>query len=77
MEVDLSAASSSLERNAETSALIGLTDAEARVPQPPSGDHGARQTLKDFNDAYCKILADGMCSPDVFRQTKQKVGSPG
>lgn len=71
MDVDLSAASSSLERNAETSALIGLTGAEARVPQPPSGDHGLIQTLRDFNAGYYKVL--GVCSPDDVRQAKQNL----
>ncbi|KAJ5299728.1 hypothetical protein N7476_011285 [Penicillium atrosanguineum] len=72
MEEDLSAASNSLGRNDETSALIGLTRAEARVSQPPTGDPGPGQTLREFNIDYCKVLFDEECSQDAVRQAKQK-----
>ncbi|KAJ5119969.1 hypothetical protein N7448_010638 [Penicillium atrosanguineum] len=58
MEEDLSAASNSLGRNDETSALIGLTRAEARVSQPPTGDPGPGQTLREFNIDYSRATAN-------------------
>ncbi|KAJ6111974.1 hypothetical protein N7523_008035 [Penicillium sp. IBT 18751x] len=61
------------ERNAQTSAMIGLNSISANVPHPTGEEHGIRQSLRDTNDVYNKILSHEKLSAHEIQQTKESL----